>query len=92
MNRAEGIEIFAKRWEEAKASGCTAVLFEKEKWPLIDMLIDEAQRAQKLRRDLIEEIARRRSLDDEEKASENTDSDGGKVDPESNHRSATRAA
>lgn len=92
VNRAEGINIFKQRWEEAKASGCTAVLFEEEKWPLIDMLVEEAGRAHSLRRDLIAAVVELGKLDDETKVSENTEDHGGPTSPNANPRSAARAA
>jgi hypothetical protein len=92
VTRAEGIAIFEQRWEEAKASGCTAVLFEEDKWSLIDMLVEEAKRTQSLRRDLIAAVAKLRMLDAGDEVSENTECDGGTNSPESNRRRSARAA
>jgi hypothetical protein len=92
VTRTEDIEIFEKRWRQAKASGCTAVLFEKDKWPLIDMLLEEAKRSQTLRLELIEAVAKLRGLDGSEKVGENTHGAGGNADRDQSHSSAARAA
>ena len=92
VNRAEGIEIFKQRWEEAKASGCTAVLFEEEKWPLIDMLVDEARRSQSLRRDLIAAVVEIRKLDGDIRVSENIEDHEAPASTDADYRGAARAA
>jgi hypothetical protein len=92
VNRAEGVEIFKQRWEEAKASGCTAVLFEEDKWPLIDMLVEEAVRSQSMRRDLIAAVVELRKLDVDIKVSENTDDHGGPTSPNADIERTARAA
>lgn len=47
------LDQFAERWKEAKESGCEAILFSKEKWFMIDLLLNEAHRSSDLRRELI---------------------------------------
>lgn len=92
MNRDEAISIFEKRWAEAKRSGCEGVLFEQDKWSLIDMLLNEAKRAQVLRRDLIEARHNLRRLDLEGKVEENEGSDEGEIDSVPGHGYSASAA
>lgn len=47
------IDEFEERWNEAKESGCTAILFSQDKWSMIDILLKEVRRAERLRRELI---------------------------------------
>lgn len=89
VNRAEGVKIFKKRWEEAKASGCTAVLFEADKWALIDMLIDEAEKTQTLRRELIAALVELKKRGEDEDAVED---DEKTANSGSSYRSTARAA
>jgi len=53
MNHSDVVALFAARWDQAKKSGCTAVLFEEDKWPLIDAVLEEALKTQSLRRELV---------------------------------------
>jgi hypothetical protein len=91
VNRDEALSIFAARWAEATASGCTAVQFPEDKWPLIEMLMEEAKRTQLLRRELIEARAKLHALDLEADEGDNEE-DEGEDDPISGHGRSARAA
>lgn len=49
----EDLKEFRERWEEAKASGKELIAFGRDKWGLLDELLAEAERANRLRRELI---------------------------------------
>lgn len=92
MTRDEVITIFEKRWSEAKRSECMSVQFGRDKWPLIEQLLEEAKRAQLLRRDLIEARHRMRRLDLEGDVVDNEGANEGEIDSVQGHGCAARAA
>ena len=61
----DALDRFEERWNEAKASGKTAVLFEQDKWNLIDMLLDEAKKTRTMRRQLISLLASKQKGNEE---------------------------
>jgi hypothetical protein len=53
MNHSDAVALFAARWDQAKKSGCKAVLFEEDKWGLLDAVLEEALKTQSVRRELV---------------------------------------
>jgi len=92
MTKMEAVDIFARRWKEAKASGKTIIAFEKDKWELVDLLIEEAQRAQEIRLNLIGAVAKLKSLDDASDVREESSLHEGDVHQRAGDQPASRAA
>lgn len=65
MRDVDLINAFEERWKEAKASGKTGILFPKEKWFMIDLLLQEAKRSDKMQRARERDAEHIQELEDE---------------------------